>query len=165
MHKIVKTLIDGGARVDARANNGITPLHVAAGNGLVNVVNDLLAKGSDINVKADDGSTPLHFAVDGGSNAMVTALLAKGAHIDEATYSLKETPLLTARGWVAARSRNSSSPPAPTSRRRILNGLTASRLATQNDHAELADYLKEREGCCAVGSEQWAVARTVSSRQ
>ncbi len=50
------------ATVNAKTDNGVTPLHDAAGNGQKDLVELLLTKGADINAKAKNGGTPLYLA-------------------------------------------------------------------------------------------------------
>jgi ankyrin repeat protein len=48
-----------GADVNARDNNGVTPLHIAAENGNCDLVSILIANGADVNVKDKAGESPL----------------------------------------------------------------------------------------------------------
>ena len=67
--EIVELLIAAGADVNAKADNGSTPLHKAASGGHKEIVELLIAKGADVNVKIvhpnasfhpwNDGHTPL----------------------------------------------------------------------------------------------------------
>ena len=52
-------LLANGAKVDTKATDGRTPLHVAAWSGHPTVAKFLLANGADPNAKAKDGTTPL----------------------------------------------------------------------------------------------------------
>ena len=78
----IQALLAGGANVDARANDGSTPLHQAAALGDVAAIRVLLAGGASVNAKAKDGSTPLHQAARLGEMASIQALLAGGADVD-----------------------------------------------------------------------------------
>ena len=82
-----------GADIDARDQDGVTPLHMAA------IVSDnpamipaLLDAGANIEARAFDGPafyglTPLHMAAGHSENpAVVRALLAAGADIEARTY-------------------------------------------------------------------------------
>lgn len=71
-------LLEHGADVHRRDESGRTPLHYAAGVGVV-AIQMLLAKGAAVNAQDDAGTTPLHVAVDRGSGTAVEALLRAGA--------------------------------------------------------------------------------------
>src|SRR6266850_4817966 len=74
--------------------SGTTPLHRAAQNGQLSVVEFLLSHGADIDPKdmAYGGQTPLHYAVEAGHKAVAEVLLNKGASIN-ATDGSGSTPL------------------------------------------------------------------------
>ena len=57
---IVSLLLEKGADVNAKNNDGWTPLHWASENGHEAIVSLLLEKGADVNAKDNDGETPLH---------------------------------------------------------------------------------------------------------
>ena len=58
-------LVELGADVNVQATGGWSPLHLAAANGHVEVVNTLVQHGADVNVQKTDGSSPLHLAAYG----------------------------------------------------------------------------------------------------
>jgi len=61
--EIVEALLAAGAKVDAGAKDGITPLLNAAQHCTgVDIVRALIAAGADVNTKAPGGATPLMFA-------------------------------------------------------------------------------------------------------
>ena len=62
---LIKALLADGARVNAKAENAVTPLHVAA-YGHVRAVEALLAAGANVHARTDNGITPLHEAALGG---------------------------------------------------------------------------------------------------
>jgi ankyrin repeat protein len=62
---IVKTLVEGGADVKVKAQNGQTPLFTAAAEGLYEVVVYLHQEGVDINARLDTGANALHTTPDG----------------------------------------------------------------------------------------------------
>ena len=78
----VKQLPAAGAPVDAREQNGTTPLMAAALEGHRQVVELLLASGAAVNARTADGQTPLMYAAINGSPDIVNLLLARGADIN-----------------------------------------------------------------------------------
>ena len=96
---VARALRDKGAEVNARDNNGWTPLHVAVQVGASDIVKELLTRGADPNAKQDLGSTPLHFALvreNAKTAAIVEMLVGHGADVNAATNS-GETPLTLAQ--------------------------------------------------------------------
>jgi len=78
-NELVKSLISGGADVNAQNDWGWTPLYVAAaiGNGVI--VNLLIAKGADVDAPNKLSETPLHLAVSNGHRDIVMLLIENGA--------------------------------------------------------------------------------------
>ena len=58
----VKALIEAGADLNAKENDGWTALHLAARNGKLDCVKALIEAGADLNAQKNDGSTALHLA-------------------------------------------------------------------------------------------------------
>ena len=63
-------------------NNATTPLHSAAMEGKIKVVQKLIAIGQDINAKDANGTTPLHGAALEGQLETAELLLQKGADVN-----------------------------------------------------------------------------------
>jgi hypothetical protein len=59
----IDALLAVGADPNVRLADGLTPLIIAAGRGLGDVVKTLLAHGADVNLKAEFGLTAYHVAV------------------------------------------------------------------------------------------------------
>ena len=59
----VKQHLANGTDVNAKDENGYTPLHPAALNGHKEIVELLINKGADVNAKNSDGGTPLDLAI------------------------------------------------------------------------------------------------------
>jgi ankyrin repeat protein len=53
---------------------GLSPLHLAAQGGHIDVMDALIGAGADINARAADGLTPLHFAICFGPKAFLDPL-------------------------------------------------------------------------------------------
>ncbi len=72
-------LLAAGAAAQERDNTGNAPLHYAAANGHVAIVQALIAAGVGLHDKNKRGETPLCAAISGGHGAVVQALIAAGA--------------------------------------------------------------------------------------
>jgi len=59
---IVELLIDNGADVNGKTDEGRTPLHWAAYSGHKEIAELLIGEGAEMNAKERDGRTPLNFA-------------------------------------------------------------------------------------------------------
>jgi ankyrin repeat protein len=81
--EVAALLIARGAEVNARAEGGYTPLHVAAGLGRVDVAALLLEKGADINATDQRAvpTTPLQAAVLQGQEQIVALLVERKADL------------------------------------------------------------------------------------
>lgn len=96
-------LLDKGAEVDARDNDGCTPLYsvflaafggVPNATGLTATVDLLLKRGADANARdLKNGGTPLHGAVLSGDREAVALLIEKGANVNAREKTQGSTPL------------------------------------------------------------------------
>ena len=78
---VITALVRAGADPNAKAVDGLTPLHMAAGmNANPESIQTMLDAGGRLGVKGSNGLTPLHMAARLNKNpAVVAALLAAGA--------------------------------------------------------------------------------------
>lgn len=89
---IVRLLLEHGADVNAKGDDGSTALTIAIQyGGHVEIVRALLNKGADPNAKLSDGRTPLMLTAD--SPEIVKALLEKGADVSARDNHRGETAL------------------------------------------------------------------------
>jgi len=64
----VAALVDAGASVNGRGDDGSTPLMMAAGYGYTDIVNLLLDRGANAHAQTSDGMNALTFAVLGAND-------------------------------------------------------------------------------------------------
>jgi ankyrin repeat protein len=79
--KGVVLALDSGANVNARGNNGLTPLHklVQGRQCRVHIAALLIERGADVNAKDDMGRTALMIATEQGHTGIVELLKKHGA--------------------------------------------------------------------------------------
>ena len=83
-----KQHLAAGTDVNAKDEEGWTPLHIAAIRGNKEIAELLIAKGADVNAKAENDNTPLHQAAFWGHSEIAELLISKGADIN-AKYKQK----------------------------------------------------------------------------
>ncbi|HUV29656.1 MAG TPA: ankyrin repeat domain-containing protein [Acidobacteriota bacterium] len=94
--EVVKKLVQENPQlVTATDDQGYSPLHKAAYNNHLNVVEYLISQGADVNSASGSGSTPLHGAAYYGHPEIVRVLLDGGAECDVVNAG-GYTPLLSA---------------------------------------------------------------------
>lgn len=72
--EVVEYLVEKGANVNEKDDDGYTPLHVAAKKGYLEIVEYLVEKGAKINEKDKSAKTPLQLAYDNGNQEVVNYL-------------------------------------------------------------------------------------------
>ncbi|AZL16361.1 ankyrin repeat domain-containing protein [Rickettsiales endosymbiont of Stachyamoeba lipophora] len=75
---LISNLIMKGADLEARNNDGRTPLHIAASNALLDLVRILIANGANINALDSKQNTPLHLAAAAGAPRTTQLILETG---------------------------------------------------------------------------------------
>lgn len=85
----VGALIDLGADVNKRNEEGETPLAFACKNGNVSIVDELISHGAKINVTDSSRCSPLTIAIDNDKVDVVELLIVSGANV----------AYFTKRGW------------------------------------------------------------------
>ena len=79
----VKQHIASGTDVNAKSEDGWTPLHIASGSGLYEIVELLIAEGADANAKGADGWTPLDWAEETNNKEIADLLRKHGGKTGE----------------------------------------------------------------------------------
>ncbi|WP_265027666.1 ankyrin repeat domain-containing protein [Wolbachia endosymbiont (group B) of Chorthippus parallelus] len=96
--EFVRFLVEKGANIDAKTNDGNKPLHIASSHAHINIVRFFVdEKELDINDRGKDNWTPLHHAVHKDSESFAEFLIKKGANIYAEDYN-NITPLKLADG-------------------------------------------------------------------
>lgn len=70
----------------------LTPLHIAAKQGIVESVKVAISYGADVNARSKNAATPLHLATYAGHLSVMKLLLASGADVNAQDYK-GSTPL------------------------------------------------------------------------
>ncbi len=77
--KLVNALLEKGADVDARDEDGVTPLEEAARIGDAETIRALVARGANLATKNNEGESPLHVAAQELRGLAVRALIEAGS--------------------------------------------------------------------------------------
>ena len=140
----VKRLLDAGAAVNARDNEGETALMLASGGGHREVVELLLAKEAEVNAKGTGGETALMGASFNGHREIVELFLAKRAEVNAKMKEDGENALMLASNkatggcGVAPRRGSKSTPRANTA--------SALKYASFNGQREVVELLLSTGG-------------------
>ncbi|CAN0071332.1 unnamed protein product [Scytosiphon promiscuus] len=95
-------LVEAGASVNIRGQNGWTPLHLAARFGQIEVVMHLLREGADPEAQDVNGYRPLHYAAMWSHPATLKALIAAGASLEPPTRVDGTRPLHIAARYASS---------------------------------------------------------------
>lgn len=102
---VVRLLLDMGAELEAKGEDGETPLVRAASHGETGAVKVLLDRGIEVDEKDQDGATALQgaacecAAIDMPDTLdSIKLLVDRGAHIETKDHE-GDTPLIIAAGW------------------------------------------------------------------
>ena len=80
----VRYLLDKGACVNAKTEDGETPLHLAVKGNFLSICIMLLECGAEVDAMRGDGSTVLHLCAISGNIEMTRHLIASGANANVA---------------------------------------------------------------------------------
>lgn len=137
----VRSLVAGGADVDAAQPDGATALHWAAYRNDHETAALLIAAGAGVDAANELGATPLWLAAGNGGDGMVARLLDAGADPDAALRN-GETPVMTAaRAGGADAVRKLLTHGADVDARERSRGQTALMWAVAQGHHEVVDVL------------------------
>ena len=79
----IQVLLDSGlVDLEAKNNEGSTPLHRAAWNNSLAVIELLISSGADLEAKGYNGWTPLHFAAMDNRLEVAELLISSGAEVN-----------------------------------------------------------------------------------
>ncbi len=129
------------ASVNHRIPEGQAPLHIAASNGYVALMDALIRRGANVNITNDSKQTPLHWAAWNNQAQALTLLLNQGGDLT-ATDIARNTPLLLAaqnNGIEAAKVLLAKGADRYAANK---DGKTPSIIAEDNGFPELAKLLK-----------------------
>jgi ankyrin repeat protein len=100
----IRLLIEAGARATAADNDGITPPHWAAGQGMADICRVLIQAGANVNARDSSRYTPLHQAASGhleAARVLVEAgaeINAKSAHGETALWFAEQNRAVDSSG-------------------------------------------------------------------
>jgi len=78
----VKALLEKSPdQVSARNPDGMTPLHITAAYGLLDIARCLIENQADVNARDKLGNPPLHYCAYSGSRAVAELLVSRGAEV------------------------------------------------------------------------------------
>ncbi len=129
--------------LNARDENGMTPLHCAAYNNHIPLAAFLISKGADVNAAKTNGSRPLHGAAFYDCPEIVKMLIEHGADM-EAVNSSGYTPLLSAASAGRLEPARILIENGANIHARTADGASLFLMAGWNNHVELLKYLIDK---------------------
>ena len=93
---MIKVLLERGAKIDEKDDDGWSALHYASNKGHLDAVTFLLNRGLSVNIQDKDGATPLIRASSPYQLIIIKKLLSSGADINARTKKDGDTPLMIA---------------------------------------------------------------------
>ncbi|MCP4726450.1 MAG: ankyrin repeat domain-containing protein, partial [bacterium] len=93
-----KLLSENPDMVNAKDENGMTPLHLASRNVNNDMIELLISKGADVNAKDNNNVTPLHSLAFRGALECIIILVEKGADVNAGMRDLSIPLHSAARG-------------------------------------------------------------------
>ncbi|MCK4292302.1 MAG: ankyrin repeat domain-containing protein, partial [Planctomycetes bacterium] len=137
----VKLLISQGADIDAKDEDGRTPLHTAAKAGHLDIVKLLISKGADVNVRSTEELTPLHAAARAGHLDMAKLLISEGVDVSSDSQAWESTPLHSAAHKGRLDMVKLLVAKGAKLEKKNFNGQTPLYLAAYSNRLEVADFL------------------------
>ncbi|KAI5659609.1 hypothetical protein M9H77_28402 [Catharanthus roseus] len=83
--RTIHRLLENGANINGKDQNGWTALHRASFKGRIDAVRSLIENGIDINARDEEGYTALHCAVESGHAEVIELLVKKGSDVESRT--------------------------------------------------------------------------------
>ncbi|CAI5658248.1 unnamed protein product [Oreochromis niloticus] len=138
--EITTTLLEYSASTNSVTRQGITPLHLAAQEGNVDIVTLLLARDAPVNMGNKSGLTPLHLAAQEDKVNVAEVLCNQGAFIDPET-KLGYTPLHVACHYGNVKMVNFLLKNQAKVNAKTKNGYTPLHQAAQQGHTHIINLL------------------------
>ena len=144
----IKSLIEQGANINQKNNEGDFPAKIAFMCGKQDIVKYLLEKGADINQQDRHGNALLHLASLEDNEEMITYLVELGADINQQN-SFGQTPLHFSTYWSCLREKEKEKIMAylidhgADANKKDKNDQTPLKIAKQKDNENAIAYLLE----------------------
>ena len=163
--EVVRSLLDGGADVNAARGDGLTALHAAAERGHLDVAKLLISAGAELDAGTRIGRyTPLHLAGRGGHGHVVGALVEAGADVNATTSNTGVTPVHLAAAAVGGETSVATllDHGADVNAREASSGQTPLMFAAAYDRSAAVRMLLSRGADAAITTEVVDVLRSVA---